>query len=219
MKIKSEEYLIKEDIMTICKKLGNKKEFFAYILNNCEAFVEGNELPWYKIYMKLFLNCMRKKDVVYYKNIDDLRVAVNNEKENISLKKFEDELLNPNIKSISIEDIDLMNGFEFEDFLSKLFINMGYNVTTTKLSGDQGADLILERNVKKTVVQAKCYSGKISNKAVQEVVASIKHYNAELGMVVTNSYFSKSAINLADSNNIRLINRDKLSELILKYMN
>ncbi|MCK4428950.1 MAG: restriction endonuclease [Candidatus Aenigmarchaeota archaeon] len=112
-----------------------------------------------------------------------------------------------------------MNGFEFEDFLSKLFKNMGYKVTQTKLSGDQGADLIIERNHKKTVVQAKCYSGKLSNKAIQEVVASIKHYKASAGMVVTNSHFTPSAVKLADSNEVRLIDRNKLKELIEKYMN
>ena len=51
------------------------------------------------------------------------------------------------------------------------------------------------------------------------MVASIKYYKANDGMIVTNSDFTPSAIKLADSNGIRLINREKLKELIQKYMN
>ena len=79
-------------------------------------------------------------------------------------------------------------------------------------------NIIIERNNDKTVIQAKCYSGKVSNKAVQEIVASIKYYKANGGMIVINSYFTPSAIKLADSNGVRLINRDKLKELIKKFL-
>ena len=94
---------------------------------------------------------------------------------------------------------------------------MGFTAEATKLSGDQGADLIIEKFGKKIAVQAKRYNGKVSNTAIQEVTASIAYYGANSGMVVTTGEFTVSAIELAMSNNIKLIGRQKLEELIQKY--
>lgn len=137
-------------------------------------------------------------------------------KEQLELENFE-KRLSEGYPVLSINDLDSVTGHEFERFLKKLFANMGYQVTHTKLSGDQGADLVVSKHGEKTVVQAKRYTEKVNNKAVQEVVASIKHFEADRGMVVTNSYFTKSAIQLANSNQIELINRDELKNLISEY--
>ena len=53
--------------------------------------------------------------------------------------------------------------------------------------------------------------------AVQEIVAAINHYKAEKGMVITNNSFTASAIELAKSNEVDLIPRDRLRELIEEY--
>jgi len=200
-------------------ELKTKEKIYAHLLEHFKPIVEDDMSIGYRKYMKISLNCLQDKDITNANNLNELRGEIEAYQEKANLAHFERNLLSSSEETITIEDIDSMNGFEFEDFLSKLFTNMDYKVEQTKLSSDQGADLIIERNKNKTVVQAKCYSGKISNKAVQEVVASIKHYKADGGMIVTNSYFTPSAIKLADSNEIRLINRDKLKELIKKYFN
>lgn len=119
-----------------------------------------------------------------------------------------------NIEKESIRLSNVSTGVEFENYLKKLFEKLGYNVETTKASGDQGADLIISKKGVKTAVQAKFYSSKVGNKAVQEVVSAIKYYNVDYGMVVTNNYYTSSAIDLAHANNITLIDGDKLKELI-----
>lgn len=91
---------------------------------------------------------------------------------------------------------------------------MGYKTELTKGSGDQGADLILQKNHVKIVIQIKRYSGKVGNKAVQEVIAAKYFYKADKGIVITNNYFTNSAIDLALSSHIKLINRDKLIKMI-----
>ena len=135
----------------------------------------------------------------------------------MELAEFENKLNSSNEDLFTIKDIDLMSGYEFEYFLKKLFNKMGYNVENTKLSGDQGADLVVKKFSEKIVIQAKRFNDKVSNKAIQEVVASIRHYRADRGMVVTNSEFTASAIQLAKSNRIELIDRDKLQNFIEKY--
>lgn len=118
--------------------------------------------------------------------------------------------------NVILASIDGMEGYEFEGFLKSVFERLGYSVIHTPLSGDQGADLILSGNKGRIAVQAKRYSSKVSNKAVQEVVASKALYKCTEGLVVTNNYFTNSAIELAEANGIGLIDREKLKKMIIK---
>ncbi|MDD3013651.1 MAG: restriction endonuclease [Candidatus Gastranaerophilales bacterium] len=119
--------------------------------------------------------------------------------------------------SLTIEDIDQLEGLEFEQILGKLFAKLGYKIEVTKGSGDQGADLIIEKIGKRTVIQAKCYSNVVGNKAIQEAVAAKAHYNCTAAIVVTNNYFTKSAMELAGSNNVELWDREVLEERLNLY--
>ena len=114
-------------------------------------------------------------------------------------------------------DLDVLTGIEFEHFLVKIFEKMGYQCEVTKASGDFGADLLLSKVGVRTVVQAKRYDGKVSPKAVQEAVAAIKQYDANNAMVVTTNYFTSGANELADNNNVKLVDRDKIEEWLKKY--
>lgn len=105
-------------------------------------------------------------------------------------------------------------GIEFEQFLKNLFETLGYRVETTSSSGDQGADLILVKESQRIVVQAKFYSSSVGNKAVQEVLGAIGYYKANKGIVITNSYYTSSAQELAEANNIRLIDGEKLTQML-----
>ena len=57
----------------------------------------------------------------------------------------------------------------------------------------------------------------IGNKAVQEVFAAMAFYKAGSGAVVTNNYFTRAAMELAEANGIDMIDRQGLEELIKKY--
>ncbi|MBS3118495.1 restriction endonuclease [Candidatus Woesearchaeota archaeon] len=108
-----------------------------------------------------------------------------------------------------------MSGLEFEKFIASCFKKKGYNLKITKATGDQGADIILED--KKGVliaVQIKKYVGSVGNKAVQEVVASMKFYDCDKAMVITTGTFTKSAFELASKNGVQLIDKKGLDDLI-----
>jgi len=121
------------------------------------------------------------------------------------------ELINIYIsKDVTIYDIDLMKGTEFEFFLAQLFEKMGYEIEVTQKSGDQGIDLIAFKFGEKLGIQAKRYSGNVGNRAIQEVVAGLPLYKCKKGMVVSSSYFTKPAIELAKANKITLWDRDVL---------
>lgn len=120
------------------------------------------------------------------------------------------------LRKAGIREIDEMTGEEFEEFLGHLFDKRGYDVSYTKASGDYGADLILEDRDDIIAVQAKRYSGNVGVKAVQEIIGALKMYEATQGWVVTNSYFTRQAEKLAESNDVYLIDRDELIDMILK---
>lgn len=103
-----------------------------------------------------------------------------------------------------------MSGTEFEELLAAHFRKAGYKVSLTPASNDYGADLVLKSKREVIVVQAKRYKGKVSNSAIQEIVAAIPYYNATSAMVVTNSFFTKNAKILADANQVVLWDRNDL---------
>jgi len=116
----------------------------------------------------------------------------------------------------NIREIDIMNGIEFERFMAATFETMGYEVNMTSVSGDFGADLILKKDNRTIVVQAKRHNQSIGISAVQQVHAAISYYKADEAWVVTNQDYSKAAYELAQKSNIRLINRNQLIEIIVK---
>lgn len=205
------EQIENQDYEEFKNKLSNIKSpnLNGYI----HAFIEiyGTNYNEHIELLKLFL---REKNIVVSDGKILSLIGVIQEK--IELKRFEEELQSSDA-FISIGDIDNFSGYEFEEFLKPLFEKMGYIVTNTPLSSDQGADLIIEKFGEKTVVQAKCYQRSVSNKAVQEVVASIAHYGAKGGMVVTNSDFTNSAIQLANSNGVELVDKNKLKTWLKQY--
>lgn len=134
------------------------------------------------------------------------------------LNSLEGEYRSQSVKSYySIEDVDLMTGVQFEQFLAQLFTEMGYRVMLTKGSGDQGVDLIVEEGDIKLAIQAKSYLNTVGNSAVQQVLAGKQFYNADKCLVVTNSNFSESAKKLAKVNDVMLWNRHILKEKMEEY--
>lgn len=106
-------------------------------------------------------------------------------------------------------------GIPFEEFLSDIFRELGYYVETTKTSGDQGVDLVLNKNQEWIAVQAKGYpNSTVGNHAIGEVVAGMKHYQCSRCVVITNSTFTRSAKELAESNQCMLIDRYMIVKLI-----
>lgn len=112
--------------------------------------------------------------------------------------------------------IDEMSGAVFEELLMEHFKRLGYKARMTARTADYGADLILEKEDERIVVQAKRWKQNVGIAAIQQVVGAIKHYQADKGMVISNSYFTMNAENLASSNNIELWDRDKLVRFLSK---
>ncbi len=121
------------------------------------------------------------------------------------------------IAVFNMSQIDSLSGVDFERFLCEFFAKMGYKVETTKASHDYGADLLIEKNGRRSVVQAKCYGKTVGIKAIQEIVGAKTHYGASGAIVATNNFFSKDAEVLALESDVRLIDRKVIEEMLKKH--
>lgn len=108
-----------------------------------------------------------------------------------------------------------MTGLEFERFCATLLINNNFNeVVITPASGDQGVDILAVKDGVKYAIQCKNYSSPLGNTSVQEVNAGKTFYKCHVGIVMTNSTFTKGAVELAESTGVLLWDRDKLLSMI-----
>lgn len=119
------------------------------------------------------------------------------------------------VSDTDISEADGMEGHEFESYCADLLRKNGFvNVSVTPGSGDQGVDVIAEKEGVRYAVQCKCYSSALGNTPVQEVCAGKSMYNCHVGVVMTNNYFTAGAKQLAEKNGILLWDRDKLQQMI-----
>lgn len=110
---------------------------------------------------------------------------------------------------ISIASVDLMDGPSFEHFCAQLLSQNGFkNVQLMGGSGDQGVDIIAKKHGIRYAIQCKCYSGNLDNTPVQEVFTGMAYYGCTAAAVMTNRYFTKGGIDLANSTGVLLWDRD-----------
>lgn len=91
------------------------------------------------------------------------------------------------------------NGYEYEKYVAYLLENRGYrDVVLTKKGGDYGADIIcVDKSGRKTAVQCKYYNKPVGYKAVEEAISGMHYYGCSVAIVITNSTYTKQAIEAA----------------------
>lgn len=119
------------------------------------------------------------------------------------------------LESVDLQKIDQMDGFSFEYYIAELLKKHGYKqVLVTSGSGDFGVDITAYKDNKKYAFQCKNYQSKLGVSPIQEVYSGAPKYNASVCVVVTNSYFTPHAQELAKSLNVILWDRSMLARLI-----
>ena len=113
-----------------------------------------------------------------------------------------------------------LRGDDFEKLLCCLFEAMGYVVQHVGKSGDQGGDVIANKDGERILIQAKCYRDwSVGNEAVQQAVGAMRYYDCNKTMVITTSgNFTKEAVALAQANATELVSKPRLSELLATHL-
>ena len=181
------------------------------------------------------LDCQSFKDdiVKYYSRFDDETAKLSEKKLRELQQKFDVQLLedipSPSTSNVldtspylqyggvdaELNNVDLMEGHAFEGWCADLLCKNGYqNVSVTPGSGDQGIDVLAEKNGVKFAIQCKCYSSDLGNTPVQEAHAGKDFYNCDVAVVMTNQHFTKGAKELAEKTRTRLWDRDTLKSML-----
>lgn len=105
-----------------------------------------------------------------------------------------------------------LDGIDFEYWCAARLEEQGWAVRVSKASGDQGVDIEAMKGGKSVAVQCKRYTQPIGNKAVQEAYAGMVHYQAVAACVIGTGGFTPSALELARSTGVILIDADSISE-------
>lgn len=120
-----------------------------------------------------------------------------------------------------------MNGHQFEKLIADIWEERGWETTVTTGSGDDGIDIIVEKDSpfnpnQKHVIQAKCYSDtSVGGPELRDFGGAIDLADADAGVFLTTSSFSSSAERTADglSSKLNLVNGEDLCDLILDLEN
>src|SRR4030042_6996045 len=127
------------------------------------------------------------------------------------------------MNAFNLESIQSLDPIEFENLVKALLIKMGFNATTTKASGDGGIDIIAINEQPiiggKYVIQCKRYAtgNNIGEPVVRELYGVMHAENANKGILITTSDFSRQAINFDQDTAIELINVKFLLSLLNKH--
>lgn len=113
--------------------------------------------------------------------------------------------------------IDLMEGHDFEKWCADTLNDIGYqNVSVTPGSGDQGVDIVAEKDGLKYAVQCKRYNSDLGNTPVQEVFTGARFYNCHVGVVMTNRNFTTGAKDAAAATGVLLWGRSWILQYLYK---
>ncbi|RKM58494.1 restriction endonuclease [Butyrivibrio sp. X503] len=108
----------------------------------------------------------------------------------------------------------MSDGEEFELYCVSLLELNGYkNVSLTPVIGDHGVDIIAEKDNIKYDIQCKYYSVPVGNNAVQEVFTGRAFYKCDIAIVMTNSTYTRQAIEEATALGVKLWDGDYLQDL------
>ena len=108
---------------------------------------------------------------------------------------------------------DEMDPYDYEHLCAEEFKKNKWDAEATQGSSDQGVDVIATKDTRTLVAQCKRFMKPVGNKAVQEIVAGMKYYEATEGVVIAPNGYTNSAKNLAEANNIKLIHHSEIGNL------
>ncbi|MEX2286815.1 MAG: restriction endonuclease [Planctomycetaceae bacterium] len=107
-----------------------------------------------------------------------------------------------------------MRGGQFEKFLVIVFEELGYNVDEAAGKKDQPGELVLTKSDRRVFVHAKGYFHSVPDSAVEAAHAGMARHRCHRCAVVTNSQFTQSARELANTIGCVLVDAGSMGDLI-----
>lgn len=135
------------------------------------------------------------------------------EKPRDALLNFIDELVDIESEESTSEYSDKISPEDYEHFCAEILNKAGWATTVTKSSGDQGIDIVANKEGFRLAIQCKKYSKPVGNKAVQEAYSGGAFYEADECAVVAPIEYTPAARDLARNLGVHLLHHDDLADL------
>ena len=116
-----------------------------------------------------------------------------------------------------IETVDRMSGGDFERYVIHLLKHRGFDSCQIGRSGDGGVDLLAVKDGVRYSVQCKRHNKTISRRAVSDAVGGLRQYDCSKAMVLTNSYLTAQAMQVAKANDCVVVDRQTLLAWIADF--
>lgn len=196
-------------------RIGQEKDVFVYYPMAIFPSKQVKNNKEIKSFDEVLDKLLRRKKTLANSTLYPSEAMELNQDEVFSDLFFEAPL---NAISLTIEDLDNLNPDMFEAAVGQLFYNNN-QVQLTPNSNDKGVDIIVKGSENNILIQAKQSKNIAGSEGVQEVVAALNYYKKVYSedfklAVVTNSDFTANAYELARLNDVKLINRNNLIEMI-----
>jgi len=209
----------KEKFQKKVKKLQNEatKELNKLLDEKMEIFSTAyrNSVSTDSFGKKNYSKFIKEMEQYFFDNIEALRQL---EEDEVSITIPFDAIIDQieeetNVSSKNLDYDETMSPYDYEFYCAQLFEKEGWVAKVTQASSDQGVDVQANKGGLHLVAQCKKYAKPVGNKAVQEIVAGMRYYNANKGVVIATNGFTRSAVKLANANNINLIHHSEIKTL------
>jgi hypothetical protein len=107
-----------------------------------------------------------------------------------------------------------LGGIEFERELGGLYRELGYDVKTTPVTGDQGIDLILKKNGLTTIVQCKSHQQPVGPAIAREIYGALVSSGADNAILACTSGFTSGVLEFVKDKPIALVSAKEIVALV-----
>lgn len=115
----------------------------------------------------------------------------------------------------TLEGLRRLSPSGFEEYIGDLFEGLGYQrVNIRGGSGDQGVDILAEKDGERVAIQCKRYKGMVGPHAVRDLMGAMGSADAQRGLLITTGVFSIQAEKMVGEAQIEMIDGNKLIEVI-----
>ncbi len=123
---------------------------------------------------------------------------------------------------LSQGDLTTLTGAEFEQLVDRLVRAMGLRVLSRSTGPDGGIDMIAEMQTdlltSRYAIQCKCYTGKVGVNFVRELYGVVTSERLDKGVLITNSEFTRQAIDFARGKQLELVDGNRLQTLVARHL-
>lgn len=113
-------------------------------------------------------------------------------------------------------NLEALSPWEFEEHVAKVYAESGYKTRLTPKSGDNGIDILAEKQGIRYAIQVKKTRKPVGSPVIQTLMGSMIHAGTDHGICVSFSGFTREAERFAFGKNIELVDKHALGDLISK---